>query len=523
MQIDLGTLVVIVALAAASPLIVDVVPRSVLPVVVVEILVGIIVGPPILNLIHVTGLAQVLADFGLAFLFFLAGFELDLNQLRGMPARLALTGWGVSVALALVVAGLLEAVDVVESTLFVGVALTTTALGTLAPILRDNGDGEGRFGALVAAAGAFGEVGPIILISLLLSQTSNRGISALLLVAFGLVTGAAAFAAPRLRPVRILTVLEETLERTGQFAVRLALLILITLVYLSSRLHLDLVLGARQAADAAAPGRGRLRRLHPDLFHRHRHAVRPERDHQQRLGLTQGASVPGHVPGGARAPLPPHLPLRAGGARPGGTRPLRQHCAAAGGGRHLAGGEGRRGAGQHGGRPGRRRDGVGDGAPAIGERDPSARGSDRDPLLEQLRDVLHRVLTVLGVGDAGGGPVGLRGVRARLGLVPEHAVGAGHRLVRVGDVEVPDAVLDAGVQTQPRVHQRRLTAAEHAVDARHLPLAAREVDRPTHLAPVVPRGVGGVDHLGVLLTRTVGHLHQRPHVVEEVDRQLPPR
>jgi Kef-type K+ transport system membrane component KefB len=146
MQIDLGTLVVIVALAAASPLIVDVVPRIVLPVVVVEILVGIIVGPPILDLIHVTGLAQVLADFGLAFLSFLAGFELDLNRLRGMPARLALTGWGVSVALALVVAGLLEALDVVESTLFVGVALTTTALGTLAPILRDNGDAEGRFG-----------------------------------------------------------------------------------------------------------------------------------------------------------------------------------------------------------------------------------------------------------------------------------------------------------------------------------------------------------------------------------------
>ena len=131
MQIDLGTLVVIVALGAASPLIVDVVPRIVLPVVVVEILLGIVVGPPILGWIHVTGLPQVLADFGLAFLFFLAGFELDLDQLQGVPARLALTGWGMSVALALVVAGLLEALDVGESTLFVGVALTTTALGTL--------------------------------------------------------------------------------------------------------------------------------------------------------------------------------------------------------------------------------------------------------------------------------------------------------------------------------------------------------------------------------------------------------
>src|SRR6478752_3783417 len=113
MQIDLGTLVVIVALDAASPLIVDVVPRVVLPVVVVEILLLIVLGPPILNLIHVTPLAEILANFGLAFLFFLAGFELDLNHLRGAPARLALTGWGVSVALALVVAGLLEALDVV--------------------------------------------------------------------------------------------------------------------------------------------------------------------------------------------------------------------------------------------------------------------------------------------------------------------------------------------------------------------------------------------------------------------------
>jgi Kef-type K+ transport system membrane component KefB len=252
MQIDLGTLVVIVALAAAAPLIVDVVPRIVLPVVVVEILLGIVVGPPILGWIHVTGLAQVLADFGLAFLFFLAGFELDLDQLRGMPARLALTGWGVSVAVALVVAGLLEALDVVESTLFVGVALTTTALGTLAPILRDNGDAEGRFGALVAAAGACGEVGPIILISLLLSETSSRGVSALLLVVFGLVTGVAAFAAPRLKPVRILQVLEQTMERTGQFAVRLALLILISLVYLTYRLHLDLVLGAFAAGLVAS-------------------------------------------------------------------------------------------------------------------------------------------------------------------------------------------------------------------------------------------------------------------------------
>jgi hypothetical protein len=79
------------------------------------------------------------------------------------------------------------------------------------------------------------------------------------------------------------------------------------------------------------------------------------------------------------------------------------------------------------------------------------------------------------------------------------------------------------VQTQTRVHQGSLSAAEHAVDARHLPLAAREVDRRADLAPVVPRCVGGMDHLGVLLARAVRRPDQRPYVVEEVDRQLPPR
>ena len=153
MQVDLGTLVVIVGLSAAAPLIVDITPRIVLPVVVVEILLGILLGPPLLDWISVTPLAQLLSQFGLSFLFFLAGFDLDLDEVRGAPARLALTGWLVSVALAMAAAGLLQATGVIEDYLFVGVALTTTALGTLAPILRDNGDGAGRFGVLVEAVG----------------------------------------------------------------------------------------------------------------------------------------------------------------------------------------------------------------------------------------------------------------------------------------------------------------------------------------------------------------------------------
>jgi Kef-type K+ transport system membrane component KefB len=244
MQVHLGTIVVIFALAAAAPLIVDVIPRIVLPVVVVEILLGIVFGQPGLGMISVTPLAQLLSAFGLAFLFFLAGFDLDLEEVRGTPAKLALRTWLVSVAAGFGVAAALQAVNVIVDYRFVAVALTTTALGTLAPILRDNGDGEGTFGAMVSAAGAFGEIGPIILISLLLTETSNRGLSALLLVGFAILAGCAAYAAPRFKPTRVIMVIEKTMEATGQLAVRMALLLLIFLVYLTSELHLDVVLGA---------------------------------------------------------------------------------------------------------------------------------------------------------------------------------------------------------------------------------------------------------------------------------------
>ena len=65
-----------------------------------------------------------------------------------------------------------------------------------------------------------------------------------------------------------------------------------------------------------------------------------------------------------------------------------------------------------------------------------------------------------------------------------------------------------------------LRASEHGVDARDLPLAATEVRACADLAPVVPGAMRGVNHLVVLLGRSVRQLDQRPDVVEEIDGQL---
>jgi Kef-type K+ transport system membrane component KefB len=266
-RIDLAALAAITGLAAAAPVLADLVPRPKPPLVVVEIVLGIIFGPPALHLIHVTPLADLLSQFGLAFLFFLAGFELEPERVRGAPARLALTTWLVSLALAFSIAAGLEAAGVIVDYLFVGCALSTTALGTLMPILRDTGDLEGEFGGFVMAAGAVGELGPIVLIALLLTSATNRETSALLLVAFALLAVAAAIAAPHVRPHRIVVVIQKTMEATGQLAVRLSVFVLAALVYLTSRLGLDVVLGAFSAgmivSIAAGPDSRRL--LQPKL------------------------------------------------------------------------------------------------------------------------------------------------------------------------------------------------------------------------------------------------------------------
>ena len=97
---------------------------------------------------------------------------------------------------------------------------------------------------------------------------------------------------------------------------------------------------------------------------------------------------------------------------------------------------------------------------------------------------------------------------------------ARNRFPAEGNVEVADPVLLAQRNAPPSVPQGRLGPAQDRVDAGALPLPAGEVHRLPDLAPVVARGVGGVEHLVVLHRRPVGRLEQRPDVIEEVHGDL---
>jgi Kef-type K+ transport system membrane component KefB len=211
------------------------------PVVVVELLLGIVVGPQVLDLAQVDDFIQFFSNLGLGMLFFFAGYEIDFDRIRGRPLALGVTGWALSLAIAYGVGGILAAAGIVLSLLYTGSAMATTAIGTLIPVLRDSGELNSRFGTYLLGAGAVGEFGPILLVTLVLSTTHPLHESAIL-IAFMALALTIAVSSVRLA-WRGWPVMERTLETSSQVAVRLAVLLIFSLVALATELGLDLLLG----------------------------------------------------------------------------------------------------------------------------------------------------------------------------------------------------------------------------------------------------------------------------------------
>ncbi|MCT9868148.1 cation:proton antiporter [Paenarthrobacter aurescens] len=237
-----ASLVLIAALAVVAPIAARLLDRVVkVPIVVFEIVLGILLGPSLLGWIESTAFTDTLADFGLAMLFFVAGNEIDFAAIRGRPLKRASSGWLISLA-AGIGAGFALA-PAPEAAVIIGVALCSTALGTLLPIIRDAGESKSHIGIAVAALGAVGEFGPLIAISLFFSG-KQLGTASGVLLGFVLLTGVAIFLASRARHTLFHAQVTRTLHTSSQFAMRSIMLILSALVVLSMVLGLDMLLGA---------------------------------------------------------------------------------------------------------------------------------------------------------------------------------------------------------------------------------------------------------------------------------------
>jgi Kef-type K+ transport system membrane component KefB len=242
LSVDAESFLIIVTVAALAAFLAALVgSRLTVPVVVIEIVAGIIVGPDLLGLATADEFVEFFSNLGLGMLFFFAGYEIDFERIRGLPLRLAGLGWVLSLALAYGLGGVLELSGLVLSLIFTGSAMATTAIGTLIPILSDAGELRTRFGTYLLGAGAIGEFGPILLITLFFS-TKSAAQNAVILLLFLLLALATALLAVR-GAGRGWGMLERTLETSGQLAVRIAVVLVFALGALAADLGLDLLLG----------------------------------------------------------------------------------------------------------------------------------------------------------------------------------------------------------------------------------------------------------------------------------------
>lgn len=241
-----GTLLSVwwIALAAVLAPILALVTRRAVPDVVWLLGLGTLIGPHVLDLAEQTGPVEFLRELGMGFLFLLAGFEVDTSDMRGPQGRRAARTW-LLCALLGSGAGLLLLQGDAKAAIVLGIASTSTALGTLLPILKDSGVLPTPLGRATMIHGAYGELLPIVAMSLLLSAHGTWQSAAVLLLFAAAAVLTVAIPARFFRRVPILArAFAAASNSTMQTTLRVTIWVLVTLMLLTAVLDLDVALGA---------------------------------------------------------------------------------------------------------------------------------------------------------------------------------------------------------------------------------------------------------------------------------------
>ena len=240
-------LLIVVAIGLFAPLALGFFPRLRLPAIVLEIVLGIVIGPSGLGWVTPDLPVSILALVGLAFLLFLSGLEIDLQRLRGQILKLTALGFVVSFVIAIVLGLGLHAGGFVKSPLFVAIVLVATSLGVIVPVLKDSGNISTSFGQLVIAAASIADFGAIILLSLFFSGngSSSTAGTLILLGLFGAVVVLVGLAIAGFeRSMKLSGVLTRLQDTTAQIRVRAAFVLLIGFTALADQVGLETILGA---------------------------------------------------------------------------------------------------------------------------------------------------------------------------------------------------------------------------------------------------------------------------------------
>lgn len=229
-----------------------------LPMVVGEILAGVVIGRSGFNIVAKTPTLDFLAEFGFVFLMFLSGLEVSFGMLShslrdgkkrlraGGPIPLAALNFALTVLLATAVGFALQRVGMTRSAVIMGLILSTTSLGIVVPILKERGLTDTPYGQLVLVSSLASDFATLLLLSLTIGIISH-GFSIeiwFFLFLFGAFIAAARLGQWAKRFPALLRMVEELSHATGQLRVRGAFALMVVLVVLAQALGVELILGA---------------------------------------------------------------------------------------------------------------------------------------------------------------------------------------------------------------------------------------------------------------------------------------
>jgi Kef-type K+ transport system membrane component KefB len=244
---QLLSLSVTMLVAALAPFVASLVPGRAIPEVVFLVFAGALLGHYGADVIRTSGGAlSLVSELGMAFLFLMAGYEIKPSELVGTMGRHASICWGISLAAAI---ALVSLTGFSRFTGMAGIAfaimLTTTAYGTLAPIMRARDLTNTSVGRAVTAYGATGEVLPVIAVALMLS-TRSLLVTVIVLVVFMLVCVRIAHLSTSTARIgaRFRDFVRSSAGATTQTPLRLVVLLLVFLLFLAEVAGFDSVLGA---------------------------------------------------------------------------------------------------------------------------------------------------------------------------------------------------------------------------------------------------------------------------------------
>jgi len=251
-------LLLITGLAAVIPILANRLDRFGIPIVVYEIIAGIIIGSSGLNLIEPSTILTFLAEFGFAFLMFLSGLELDYRLLN--PTRMPTGGesrWTQplplgtllflgTLLLAFGAAALLAPPGATSNPMLFGLILSTTSLGVVVPVLKERGLTGARFGQYILVASSIADFATLLLLTTFIAVLS-RGLTLdlllipTLLLIFILV---ARFSSRASRGSRLQDWLNSISSATSQIRVRGAFALMVAWVVLAEAFGVEIILGA---------------------------------------------------------------------------------------------------------------------------------------------------------------------------------------------------------------------------------------------------------------------------------------